>query len=243
MKQSYIKLIALLLVVSFILSGCMFPSNELAKNQVPNDMQLETVQTSIETYQEQMDGLLPIKTKDADTPIFEKYVVDFDLLKEMQVLAEVPGNAFENGGSYQYVIIHAEEDPQVKLIDLKSVDELRQLYIQIDTYRSKNLYPPFGEKIADDLFTIDYEKLKMDNHPTVTSPYTNENLPVIIDSEGNIYIDYRIDLARELEDLDHSYEQGDDIRYLLADNHPFVPVYSLPYTINENEEPDFLLKE
>src|SRR5699024_6827965 len=110
------------------------------------------------TYQEQMDGLLPIKTKDADTPIFEKYVVDFDLLKEMQVLAEVPGNAFENGGSYQYVIIHAEEGPQVKIIDVKSVYELRLYYIKIYTYRSKNLMRSYENKTAYDLFTIDYEK-------------------------------------------------------------------------------------
>lgn len=242
MKRTYVKLLSVLMFVMLFLSGCLYPSDRLAKNEAPNDAQLQTVQTSIEQYQEQADGLLPIKTKDAETPIFEKYVVDFEKLQEKQILSEIPGNAFENGGSYQYVIIHAETDPQTKLIDLESVDTLRQVYMKIDSYRSKNLYPPFGDKISEDLYTINYEKLKMNSHPTVVSPYTKENLPVIMNTDGEVFIDYRIDLARALEEFDHSYEKGDDIRFLLAENYPFVPAFSVPYTINEDGEPDFLTK-
>src|SRR5699024_12802228 len=51
-----------------------------------------------------------------------------------------------------------------------------------------------------------------------------------------IYVDYRIDLNNALEDYEHHYEEGDDIRYLLAENTPFVPAYSLPYTIQDGEQ-------
>src|SRR5699024_12881517 len=57
--------------------------------------------------------------RSADTPIFEKYIIDFSVMKENGVLSEIPGNAFENGGIYQYGLITPEENPRVKLIDLR----------------------------------------------------------------------------------------------------------------------------
>ncbi len=56
-----------------------------------------------------------------------------------------------------------------------------------------------------------------------------------MDTKGNLYVDYRIDLNHALEEYKHDYQKGDDIRYLLAENTPFVPAYSLPYTIQDGE--------
>lgn len=56
-----------------------------------------------------------------------------------------------------------------------------------------------------------------------------------MDTEGNIYIDYRIDLNNALKEYNSSYKEGEDIRFLLAENTPFLPVYSLPYTVKDNE--------
>src|SRR5699024_7925410 len=84
----------------------------------------------------------------------------------------------------------------------------------------------------------DYTKLGLKNPPKVVSPYSKENLPIIMDRDGELYIDYRIDLYNALNEYDHNYKNGDDIRYILAENTPFVPVYSLPYTV-ENGEPVF----
>src|SRR5699024_5305340 len=110
----------------------------------------------------------------------------------------------------------------------------------LNNYRSKKLYPPFGKEVAKGVYRINYEKLGFKNEPYVVSPYSNENLPIVMDANGEIYIDYRIDLQKALNEFDHDYEEGEDIRYIIAENTPFVPVYSLPYTAL-NQEPIFMI--
>ena len=56
---------------------------------------------------------------------------------------------------------------------------------------------------------------------------------------GYFYIDYSIDLNRILQEKKPDVKEGEDIRYLLADNYPVLPAYSLPYTVNEDNEPIF----
>src|SRR5699024_12066160 len=86
--------------INNILTGCHYPENELKENDVSNDAQLEMVQTAVNQYQEETDGLVPIKTKDNDTDKYQKYLIDFSLLQDEQLLQEIPGSAYENGGSY-----------------------------------------------------------------------------------------------------------------------------------------------
>jgi hypothetical protein len=231
--------VAVILFFTMLLSGCLYPEEELAKNQVPNEDQLEMVQSAVEQYQETSGGLVPIRTKDSDTPIFEKYLVDFSKLKEVSILTEIPGNAFENGGVYQYTIIRPEKKPRVKLIDLRITEAIRSVNLKLDIYRNEHLYPPFSREVAEGVYMIDYKKLGLDSSPTVVSPYSQEQLPIVMDTDGKLYVDYRIDLAKALQKYKHDYKPGDDIRYILADNTPFVPAYSLPYTIR-NGEPIFL---
>ncbi|MEC5422456.1 hypothetical protein QGM71_02985 [Virgibacillus sp. C22-A2] len=238
MNSTYIKLCLTLLCI-VMLSGCLYPQSELSKNQAPNETQLEIVQNAVEAYREEKQGLVPIKTKMNDTPIFQKYLIDFTALKELNVLSELPGNAYENGGIYQYTIITPDENPRVKLIDLRITEAIRSVNVQLEIYRSKHTYPPFKAEIEDGIYSIDFEKLGFDSTPTAVSPYSRENLPIVMDVNGNLYIDYRIDLNQALEEYDHTYAEGDDIRYILAENTPFVPAYSLPYTIKDGE-PVFL---
>lgn len=240
MRFTYIRT-TLVLTIVLLLSGCLYPKSELAQNKVPNEDQLELVQSAVLKYQENTNGLMPIKTKPADTPVFEKYLIDFSAMKENNVLTEIPGNAFENGGIYQYTLITPEENPRVKLIDLRITEELRSINIKVDAYRSKNIYPPFGQKIDEGIFMINHELLGLAAEPYIVSPYSNKNLPIIMDTDGQLYVDYRIDLFDALKTYDHQYEEGEDIRYLLADHTPFVPAYSLPYSVHE-DEPVFLLK-
>lgn len=234
MKVTYIKLVAL--VFSFVLlAGCLYPDSERVENQVPHATQLETVQSAVDTYQEQTGGLVPIRTKPSDTPIFEKYLIDFNLLKDQHAIAEIPGNAFESGGYYQYILIDPEVKPTVKVIDLRITEAIRSVNIKMNIFREEHTYPAFGEKVDDGIYLIDHEKLKLDEPPTVVSPYSQENLPIIMDVDGNLYVDYRIDLQQALNEYDHEYVEGDDIRFLLTDNTPFAPAYSLPYTIKDGE--------
>ncbi|RYG73656.1 hypothetical protein EU245_05815 [Lentibacillus lipolyticus] len=237
MNHTYQRLVCLLLMVT-LLSGCLYPQSEMSKNSTPNELQLKKVQTAVDQYREETQGLVPIKTKASDTPIFRKYLVDFQSLKERNLLSEIPETAYENGGLYQYTIITPEKDPRVKLIDLRIADAIRQITIKLQAYRNEHIYPPFGNEISEGIFQIDYEKLGLDKRPYVKSPYSQENLPIVMDTKGDLYVDYRIDLNRALDKYEHHYEQGDDIRYILAENGPFVPAYSLPYTIR-NGEPVF----
>ena len=238
MKNLYIKGVILLLSL-LMLTGCLYPSSEKAENQIPNDTQLATVQAAVDQYQEEKNGLVPIRTKSSDTPIFEKYLIDFSLLKDANTLAEIPGNAFENGGYYQYSLITPEDNPTVKVIDLRITEAIRSVNIRLDAFRQEHTYPAFGEKVEEGIYLVDYEKLGLDEQPTIVSPYSQENLPIIMDVNGKLYVDYRIDLNIALSEYDHEYEEGDDIRFLLTDNTPFAPAYSLPYTI-ENGEPVFM---
>ncbi|GEN31818.1 hypothetical protein HNQ35_000574 [Cerasibacillus quisquiliarum] len=236
MKHKSIIIIGFIL---FILTGCMYPDEELTQNQVPNDIQLEMVQSAVEKYKEETNGLVPIKTKDSDTPIFEKYLIDFSLLKENHLLTEIPSTAYEKGGVYQYTIVDPEENPQVKLIDLRTAEALRKVNVHLEHYRSKHIYPPFDKKVGPEVYTLDYKKLGLDAPPSVISPFSQESLPIIISSDGQLYIDYRKDLQEALNEYKHDYKEGDDIRFLLVEHSPFVPAYSLPYTV-KNNEPIFL---
>ncbi|WP_186577810.1 hypothetical protein [Aquibacillus kalidii] len=231
-----------LLFITLLLSGCFYPNSQLSKNQVPNDVQLEMVQNAVDQYVERQQGLVPIKTKTNDTPIFEKYLLDFSLLKQEGIMQSVPGTAFENGGLYQYVLITPEDNPRVKLIDLRISAQLRTVKQRLNVYRSEHIYPPFGEEVAEGVFSIDTELLNLDEVPYIVSPFTQKNLPIVMDIDGNLYVDYSQDLYEALQKFEHDYKQGDDIRYILAENYPFVPAYSLPYTI-KNNEPTFLKQE
>lgn len=233
-KNTYTRLLWPLLML-FLLTGCLFPDSELSKNKQPNESQLKEVQSAVDQYHEQTQGLLPIRTKSSDTPVFQKYLVDFQLLKEQNLMTEIPGTAYQNGGIYQYTIITPEDDPRVKLIDLRVSDAIREVAVKLNAYRNEHIYPPFGKEIADGIFQIDHEKLGLESPPYVESPYSKENLPIIMDTEGNLYVDYRIDLTRALDEYEHDFDEGDDIRYLLAESTPFVPAYSLPYTVRDGE--------
>ncbi|HLS23466.1 MAG TPA: hypothetical protein VK037_06065 [Pseudogracilibacillus sp.] len=217
-----------------IVSGCLYPQSELAKHQEPQEEQLQRVQEAVLQYKEQTNGLMPIHTTENDVPRYEKYIIDFTTLRDAQLLNEIPGTAFENGGYYQYVIITPEEDPRVKLIDLRITEKLREVNVKLDIYRQKHLYPPYGEQIAPDIYQLNYEKLGLKEEPIVVSPYSNEQLPILITTEGQLIVDYRLDLQLAIEEYGVD-ESSEDIRYILEDNYPFVPAYSVPYIVEDGE--------
>ncbi|MGM0854461.1 MAG: hypothetical protein ACQEWI_17915 [Bacillota bacterium] len=231
-------LIAFLLILTIsILSGCMYPEEKLSQNQIPYETQVKAVQDAVVTYQKDNNGLLPIKTRDQDTPIYQKYPIDFRKLSP-QYLAEIPGNAFENGGIFQYVLTDVEEDPQVKIFDLRLAEQIRELKIRIEAQG----YPPFKEEVANNVYTLNYKELGYDGDVYVNSPYSNKNLPLVINGDGDIFVDYSMDLFEKIKSTDKEFKPGVDIRNFLVEDTFFVPAYSLPYTVDENNEPVFMTK-
>src|SRR5699024_9759777 len=153
-SKIYIKAISLFILI-LILSGCMFPDEELSKNKIPNEDQLLIVQNDVDEYAENSVGPLPIKTKDASVDIYEKYTIDISEIRESVYLFDIPGSDYDNGCIYSYMLVNVEDDTEVKLIDLQLSEKIRDINVKLDIYRSKNLYPPYGEEIEKDLFTID----------------------------------------------------------------------------------------
>jgi hypothetical protein len=65
-------------------------------------------------------------------------------------------------------------------------------------------------------------------------------LSLVITGDGSICVDYLPDLKKILaEKKGLSLKPGQDIRYVLTLDSPFVPAYSLPYTVDENGRPVF----
>ncbi|WP_059171551.1 hypothetical protein [Bacillus sp. FJAT-27445] len=219
-----------------LLGGCMYPSDQLAKNQTPYEDQVQSVQAAVDSFQRDNDGILPIKTKDSDTAIYEKYIIDFTRISP-RYIQEPPGNAFENGGIFQYVLIDVESNPTVKLLDLRIVDQIREIKMRIKA----NGYPPFKEVVGKNVYSLDFSKLGYKTPPYVVSPFTQHNLSFVIAGNGEIYVDYQSDLYQYLKDSTSKFKQGDDIRSILTDKSMFVPAYSLPYTLDPNSgEPIFM---
>ncbi len=234
------KITFLLIICSFILTGCLYPNDRLSQNSIPYDDQIQSVQNAINQFREDSGGLIPIKDRDMDTPIYLKYPIDFKKIVP-RYIPEPPSSAFESGGIYQFVLVNVEEDPKVKLIDLRLADKIRELKTRIQVYIRSNGYPPFDKVLSENVFTLNYTKLNYEYPPFVISPFSGENLPFLINNEGEIFIDYSIDLYKALHNTEHSYQPGEDIRSILLENNVFVPVYSVPYTV-ENNEPVFLEK-
>ncbi|MEG9297867.1 hypothetical protein V6B33_15485 [Mangrovibacillus sp. Mu-81] len=227
----------ILLLTMTVLTGCLYPEENLSQNQIPYDTQVKAVQEAVKQYQKDTNGLLPIKTRDQDTSIYQKYPVDFKKLSP-QYLPEIPGNAFENGGIFQYVLMDVEENPTVKIFDLRMAETIRGINIRIQA----GDYPPFKKEVAPNVYKLNYEEIGYDGEVYVDSPYSNKKLPLVINGSGEIFVDYSMDLYEQLQSAEKIPERGEDIRHLLTDDSLFVPAYSLPYTVDEKKEPVFMTK-
>lgn len=237
MRRLFMMFLALMFLIG--LSGCLYPEDRKLENQIPYQAQIESVQSAVLTYQ-QNEGVLPIKTRDQTTPIYRKYPINFSTLVP-RYLPEPPGNSFENGGVYQYVLINVETTPEVKLLDLEVTESIREVRLRLNHYIGQNGYPPVKEIVSDRRYKLDYEALGYKVAPTVTSRLTGEALPIMIDDNGVLFVDYRADLKALLEANAPNVQEGDDLRLLYTENSYFVPAYSVPYTIHD-DEPVFLTK-
>ncbi|WP_066257224.1 hypothetical protein [Neobacillus drentensis] len=229
-------LASFLALTAFLLAGCMYPEKELAKNQVPYQDQIQAVQTAVDSFREDNGGILPIKTKEAETPIYQKYPIEFKKITP-KYMAEPPGNAYENGGIFQYVLVDVETKPAVKLFDLRITDAIRDIKLRIKTKG----YPPYKKQLAKNVFSLDFKQLGYEKAPYIVSPFSNQNLSFVITGGAEVYVDYRPDLYQKLKEKKIEIKPGEDIRTYLVNESMFVPAYSLPYTWDpKTNEPVFL---
>ncbi|TMW73608.1 hypothetical protein [Alteribacter natronophilus] len=233
MKQLWTGLTIVL--ASVLLTGCLFPEGQRAENQVPYEDQLQSVQSAVNQYREDT-SVLPIQTRDQETSVFQRYPVNFRTLVPAY-LQQAPGNSFENGGTFQYVLTNVEEAPEVKLVDLRSSNKLQDINRRINQYRSQNRYAPIEEAVGPGILSLDYEALHYNEMQTVPSPFHSDHrLPVHMTNSGELVIDYSLDIRHYIDEYGMGeFSEGDDLRWLLVEHAPFVPAHSKPMTVEEGE--------
>lgn len=219
-KQLYVYLLLSLL----FMSGCLYPETEKAKNSGPVDIHIASVEDAIARYQ-QSNGVYPILNSTLTTPIYEKYRIDINRIYP-GYLGYLPPNAFENGGPFLYVMVDLEKKPSVKLIDLNVSNKVETMQRLVNEYQIKKGSFPFGEPHSLHTYTIDYQKLKV-ARPDIISPFTEKTLPLILSEDGQVLVDYSLDIGIYLNQ-GYTYE-GDDAREVLVQHSFFVPVKSVPY--------------
>lgn len=221
------------MITAWLLSGCLYPQDRLTGGLEALPRHVEEVQQAVDRYQEQQK-VLPIKSVEADTPIFRKYVIDFQRLIPAYI-SDAPPSSFEKGGHYMYVLIDVENDPTVKVFDLRVTEELRDVQHEINTYTAENERYPRGFEIAPGVFELNAELLQYAD-VKIPSPYNPETeLPLVMGSDGTVYVDYRTDLMRLFEDMDTEPPSDFDLRYLLTEDSLFVPAHSLPYRYEDGD--------
>lgn len=226
------KLVISLTILSSLLSGCLYPDERRAENQIPSTFFVEATQKAIEQFQKDT-AVLPIVTKSLDTPIFEKYEIDFRKMIP-KYMPDVPGNAFEKGGVYKYVLIDVDTKPTVKLIHLTAVSTVADVQSEVDRYKGHFEKLPVLADLGNGYYSIDHERLglKAWQVPSTMGTYL---LPLVMNAEGQVGIDYASDIAQLLRDTKVTVPEKTDPRYVLARNSMFVPAKSFPYEMVDGE--------
>jgi len=231
--------IAMIMVMTLLLSGCLYPDSQLDKQ--PAKDAILNVQTVIDQYQKDT-GLLPILNSDQNTPLYEKYVIDFAKLQRMNYLSSIPETAYEKGGTYYYLIINEETDPTVKLMNLVIYQQVNDVQAAVKSFMSghNGELPSSGEAYPD-FVRIDYKRLGI-KEPVIRSMFTGQTLSTLADAKGNVYVDYGSDIMQALQKApDSGLKQDQDLRSLLVDGSDFVPVKSPVFRL-VNGEPQAALK-
>lgn len=235
MHKTY-KLLIAVSISLLLLVGCMYPTEQRMQNQPPHEEQIQTVQQSVERFQQET-GVIPIHTRESDTPLYHRYAIDFNRLIP-QYLERLPDHSFEADGRYNYVLVDVEENPTVKLIDLQMSQTVSQFQRRVNAYLQNGNYLPIAQDLGGGYFLLDHEELNLNHPPTVQSPYSQQSLPLIVDQKGKAGIDYRIDLQGIIEshnNLANLEEEGQDVRSLLLEESYFAPAHSFAMTVKDGE--------
>ncbi|MBM7564480.1 hypothetical protein [Paenibacillus sacheonensis] len=234
--------VIVLVFMAALLSGCLYPKDQMGQFQKPPKDAILTVQTVIDQFQKDT-GLLPIQNSEADTPVYEKFKVDFDKLQRMNYVSTIPESAYEKGGSYYYLVINEEKDPTVKLMNLVVYQKMNDLEASVKAYSdTHNGKLPAGKEMYPSFTAIDYDALDV-KEPELRSVFTGSLLTAMMDPTGKVYLDYGPDIMQQKSKLPSGNEldPNADLRSLLVDASDFVPVKSPAYRL-VNGDPQAVLK-
>ncbi|MCR2803023.1 DUF3939 domain-containing protein [Paenibacillus soyae] len=216
-----------------LLSGCLYPEENLKQNVPPKEA-VRNVQAAIDQYFEEK-GLLPISNSDQDVPKYEKFKLDFKKLQSTGYLSAIPTAAFENGGTYFFLIMDEETDPTVKLMDIVTYQRINDVQKWVKEYRDSRGALPQGDEMYPGFYTIDYESMGR-KAPELRSVFSGTMLSAIMDKNGLVYTDYGVDIMQLMQkNADLQAAEDTDLREWLADASDFVPVKAPEYRLRNGE--------
>ncbi|KRE54365.1 hypothetical protein [Paenibacillus sp. Soil522] len=225
---------AALLFMLLSLSGCMYPKDQFMQNQVAPKEAVRNVQAAIDQYKAET-GMLPIKNSTAETPKYEKFYVDFAKLGRTGYLTDIPSSAFENGGSYSFLVLDEETKPRVKLLDILAFQRINDIQSWVTAYIQTNSELPKGEQMYPGFYQIDYKSMNK-TVPAIRSVFSGQTIQALVDDNGVVYSDYGIDIMQFVQKSGKTdFDAAFDLRTLLVDGTDFVPVKSPAYRLVNNE--------
>jgi hypothetical protein len=220
--------VGMLIWIAIILSGCLYPKDQLKKNQISTGEYLILVQNAVENYK-QRTGVIPIKNSTEQTPIYEKYVVDFKKLLDYNVISQIPADAYESGGTNYYVIVEPEGELKVKLMDLITANKVADIQRKIDSYVAAGNKVPLGEQIKPDFYSIDFKSLGLKSEQ-VRSVYSDMYLAIVIHESGQALVDYAPEVMNAIRMKNITEPDANmDLRSYLVEQSNYIPVESYPY--------------
>jgi len=220
-------LVVVLTAMAALLSGCLYPKDNLAQNQGSVREAVRNMQGVVEEYQTRT-GLLPIINSDAQTPTYEKYRIDMKKLQQLGYIGDIPSISFEKGGSYYFMIINETTEPSVKLMDLVLFQRINEIEQAVRQQTTAGGELPLGEPAYPGFYRIDYNQLTI-KEPQLRSVFSGSFITAMLDEQGNVYADYGADLARLIREKALEPESNVDLRPLLAANSDYVPVKGPAY--------------
>lgn len=236
-KQGTIQLLKLSItatLLTLLLSGCLYPQTDSSPTDVVSKEAIRNVQAAVDQYLAEK-SILPIHNSDSTVDRYEKFRVNFDLLKKESYVEHLPSSSFEGGGNFYYLILNEETDPVVKAQNIYLTQKVIDLQRKVDDYKSQHGNLPMTDKLYDGFYGIDYKALNMKT-PEVHSPYSGSIAQLMLSESGTVYVDYASDIYQAMlanPELEISEEQ--DLRVLLIEKSDYVPVKGAEYRLLNNE--------
>ena len=92
------------------------PRKKSRKYRFPTKIKSNQFKLAVDKYREANGGLLPIKTRDMETPIYLKYPIEFSKLDTTIIYRHHLEMRLRVVAIFQYVLIDVETNPTVKVV-------------------------------------------------------------------------------------------------------------------------------
>lgn len=218
----------LFVLLGMSLQACLYSNEPRKENQQSVREGVLLVQHAIEEYQRET-GLLPLVTSEQSAPRYEKFRVNFDLLKQRELLSVPPSCAFESGGTGIFLIIDEESSPKVRMMDLPTLQRAHDLERAVQAYKRAKGTWPRKEELYPGFYRIDEQSIGV-RPSDIFSPFSRRTLSFMMDKQGRVYADYAEDIRQLVtKSKQLPAKDGGDVRTLLTESSFFVPVKSVAY--------------